>query len=126
MNEELFEELLQSVREGGAILRGEKEASRTFVIETPNVKDIRERYELSQTEFAVLLGISVKTLQKNLASLLEKALREGAVRVKRKDGQTFIIVPETREGSPLDVEGIDLDLTKEEIIQFIHEGRKYS
>jgi hypothetical protein len=64
--------------------------------------------------------------RQNLASLLEKAMREGAVRVKRKDGQTFIIVPETREGSPLDVEGIDLDLTKEEIIQFIHEGRKYS
>jgi len=64
--------------------------------------------------------------RQNLASLLEKALREGSVRVKRKDGQTFIIVPETREGSPLDVEGIDLDLTKEEIIQFIHEGRKYS
>ena len=64
--------------------------------------------------------------RQNLASLLEKAMREGAVRVKRKDGQTFIIVPETRKGSPLDVEGIDLDLTKEEIIQFIHEGRKYS
>lgn len=63
MNDELFEELLQSVREGGAILRGEKEASRTFVVEAPDVKDIREQYELSQTEFAALLGISVKTLQ---------------------------------------------------------------
>lgn len=63
MNEELFAELLESVREGGAILRGEKEPSRMFVIESPDVKHIRERFELSQTEFAVLLGISVKTLQ---------------------------------------------------------------
>ncbi len=63
MNDELFEELLTSVREGGAILRGEKEASRTFVIKAPNVKRIREDYALSQTEFAALLGISVKTLQ---------------------------------------------------------------
>ncbi len=63
MGDELFAELLQSVREGGAILRSEKEASRTFVVETPDVKGIRERYELSQTEFAALLGISVKTLQ---------------------------------------------------------------
>lgn len=63
MNDELFAELLESVREGGAILRGEKEASRTFVVETPDVKRIRERYELSQTEFAALLGISIKTLQ---------------------------------------------------------------
>jgi hypothetical protein len=30
MSDELFEELLESVREGGAILRGEKEASRKF------------------------------------------------------------------------------------------------
>ena len=63
MSDELFEELLESVREGGAILRGEKEASRVFVIETPDVKKIRERYKLSQTEFAALLGISVKTLR---------------------------------------------------------------
>ena len=63
MNEKLFEELLESVREGGAILRGEKEASRMFVVETPNVKQIRKRYQLSQTEFAALMGISVKTLQ---------------------------------------------------------------
>ena len=63
MNDQMFEELLESVREGGAILRGEKEASRMFVVETPDVKQIRERYKLSQTEFAALLGISVKTLQ---------------------------------------------------------------
>lgn len=63
MSDELFAELMESVREGGAILRGEKEASRTFVVEAPDVKQIRERYELSQTEFAALLGISIKTLQ---------------------------------------------------------------
>jgi putative transcriptional regulator len=63
MSDELFEELLESVREGGAILRGEKEASRTFIVETPDVKGIREGYDLSQSEFAALLGISVKTLQ---------------------------------------------------------------
>ncbi|MCB9431662.1 MAG: type II toxin-antitoxin system Phd/YefM family antitoxin [Ardenticatenaceae bacterium] len=64
--------------------------------------------------------------RQNLASLLEKAVQEGEVRVKRKDGQVFIIKPETISGSPLDVEGIDLQLTREEIVAFIHEGRKYS
>ena len=63
--------------------------------------------------------------RQNLASLLEKAVRDGEVRVKRKDGQIFIIVPVTSDGSPLDIEGIDLDLTKEEIVDFIHEGRKF-
>ena len=36
MNEELFAELLESVREGGAILRGEKAPSRKFEIEAPD------------------------------------------------------------------------------------------
>ena len=64
--------------------------------------------------------------RQNLSSLLEKAMHEGEVRVKRKDGQIFIIVPVTSNGSPLDIEGVDLDLTKEEIVDFIHEGRKFS
>lgn len=63
MNDELFNELMESVRDGGAILRGEKEPARTFKIEAPDVKQIREQYQLSQSEFAALLGISVKTLQ---------------------------------------------------------------
>ncbi len=63
MKDELFTELLESVREGGSILRGEKEPARTFVVEGPDVKGIREQYNLSQRQFASLLGISVKTLQ---------------------------------------------------------------
>ena len=63
--------------------------------------------------------------RQNLASLLEKAKRDGEVRVRRKDGQIFVIVPEVTEGSPLDVEGIELDISREDIVEFIHEGRKY-
>ena len=44
MNEELFAELLESVREGAAIMRGEQEPSRKFIIEEPDVKEIREQY----------------------------------------------------------------------------------
>ena len=36
MNKGLFAELLESVREGGAILRGEKAPSRKFEIEAPD------------------------------------------------------------------------------------------
>ncbi len=63
MKEELFNELVASVREGGKILRGKTKSSRSFVVETPNVKKIRSSYGLSQPEFAALMGISIKTLQ---------------------------------------------------------------
>jgi len=63
MRDELFNELVESVREGGAILRGEAEPSRSFVVNAPDIKSIRAKYKISQTEFAALLGISVKTLQ---------------------------------------------------------------
>jgi putative transcriptional regulator len=63
MREELFEELLESVREGGAILRGERRASRRFEYAEEDVRAIRERYALSQPKFAALMGISVATLR---------------------------------------------------------------
>jgi putative transcriptional regulator len=63
MKDELFNELLESVREGGSILRAEKNPSRTFSMEKPDVQQIRANYQLSQSEFATLLGISRATLQ---------------------------------------------------------------
>jgi len=63
MKDELFSELVASVREGGAILRGKAVPARKFVIERNEIKRIRENYQLSQGQFAGLLGISVATLQ---------------------------------------------------------------
>lgn len=62
--------------------------------------------------------------RQNLASLLDKAAQEGEVRIRRKDGQIFIIKHQTQTDSPLDVEGIDLGITTAEIVQFIQEGRR--
>jgi len=62
--------------------------------------------------------------RQNLASLLDLAVQEGEVRVKRKDGQTFVIKPEQKAGSPLDVEGVDLGITATEIVQFVRESRR--
>jgi putative transcriptional regulator len=64
MRKELFEELVESVKEGMAILRGDVEPSRVFVVEKkPDVKSIRSKFGISQREFASLLGISVRTLE---------------------------------------------------------------
>lgn len=62
--------------------------------------------------------------RQRLASLLEQARKDGAVRIRRQDGQSFVLRPENLTGSPLDVEGIDLDLTTDEIVSFVREGRR--
>ena len=63
MKAKMFEELLESVREGGAILRGRRKPSRRFELQSTGIRAIRERTNLSQSEFAILMGVSVKTLQ---------------------------------------------------------------
>jgi putative transcriptional regulator len=63
MKAKAFEDLLGSIREGGATLRGKRKASRRFEISSLGVRAIRERTSLSQSEFASLIGVSVKTLQ---------------------------------------------------------------
>ena len=63
MRDELFDELVESVKEGGAILRGEVAAGREANLEDPEVGAIRAEYGLSQAKFAAMLGISVRTLQ---------------------------------------------------------------
>ncbi len=63
MKNEMFDELVESVREGMAIMRGEQKPSRSFHITPFDVKAIRHKYGFSQIEFATMLGISVNTLQ---------------------------------------------------------------
>ena len=62
--------------------------------------------------------------RQNLASLLDLATMEGEVRIRRRDGRTFVLRPEEFTRSPLDVEGLDLNLSVDEIINYIHEGRR--
>ena len=64
MKEELFQELLQSVREMKSIRSGKAKPSRTFTFDVPaEVAKVRDELGVSQPMFARLLGISEKTLQ---------------------------------------------------------------
>ena len=63
MREDVFNELLESVRQGGEILRGERKPSRVFSAAEPDAREIRELYGLTQEKFASFMGISVGTLR---------------------------------------------------------------
>ena len=62
--------------------------------------------------------------RQNLASLLETAQRDGAVGIRRRDGRSFVLRPEPSGNSPLDVEGVDLGVTTDDIVAMIREGRE--
>ena len=63
MEQTLFDDLVQSLKEAKAIARGEVPASRRIEVKSPDVKAVREQIGLSQSEFARLMRVSIKTLQ---------------------------------------------------------------
>jgi len=71
---------------------------------------------------------TISQVQKQLTELLQKALREGQVQFKSKDGQVFVIRPlksgKPSKASPLDVRGIKLPVTTNDILQAVRESRQ--
>ena len=63
MEQTLFDDLVQSLKEAQAIAKGEVKASRRFEVAPPDVKAVREKIGLTQNEFAKLMRVSIKTLQ---------------------------------------------------------------
>jgi putative transcriptional regulator len=63
MNDEDFKKLVESIEQAGAIRAGNKKASRRTKIKEPDPKQIRESLGLSQSDFALLIGVSARTIQ---------------------------------------------------------------
>ena len=64
MNKALFDQLKQSLKEAGAIKRGQLEPARRFKVDPKNdIARLRGKLGLSQSRFAGILGISLDTLQ---------------------------------------------------------------
>jgi hypothetical protein len=62
--------------------------------------------------------------RQKLARVLEQAESTGKVLIRRKDGRTFALVPEQISSSPLNVPSITADITTQEIVDIIREGRE--
>jgi hypothetical protein len=62
--------------------------------------------------------------RQKLAKVLEQAESSGKVLIRRKDGQTFSLVPEQLPTSPLDVPSIRADISTQEIVSIVREGRE--
>ena len=62
--------------------------------------------------------------RQNFAAILEEAKREGAVCIKKRDGEAFYIKPAISKKSPLDIKGVDLGIDSSEIVDIVREGRE--
>jgi putative transcriptional regulator len=63
MKDEDFSMLVSSLTEAGDIKKNRKKPSRIFEIEASEIKLVRESLHVSQNEFALMIGVSVRTLQ---------------------------------------------------------------
>ena len=62
--------------------------------------------------------------RQKLAKLLDQVLKEGAVKIKRRDGKVFVIRPDEGGSSPLDSPPVPIDISGEEIVEIVREGRR--
>jgi len=63
MKEQDFNNLIESIKQAGKIRRGEIKPERIFTYSPADIKNIRSNLKLSQSEFAMMIGVSVSTLQ---------------------------------------------------------------
>lgn len=63
MKQAMFDELLASVKEMDQIARGKKKPARSFKYPELQVKVIRKKAGLTQARFALLMGVSKRTLE---------------------------------------------------------------
>ncbi len=66
---------------------------------------------------------TLEEAEDKLTTLLEKAALEGEVGIKGQEGRLFVLKPDRRR-SPLEVEGVDVDISREEIVSIVRESRE--
>lgn len=62
--------------------------------------------------------------RQKLALVLEQAENTGKVLIRRKDGRTFALMPERMVSSPLNAPTIKADITTEDIVDIVRQGRE--
>ena len=62
--------------------------------------------------------------RQNFASLLDEAQQNGAVCIRKRNGDAFYIKPALMTESPLDIAGIELQVTRDDIVEIVRESRE--
>ena len=91
MNNQDFEKLVESVNQMGAIMRGDSIPHRRTTLGKVDVRGLRDKLKLTQSEFANMIGVSIRTLQNweqdNLVRLSRSRLAEQCALLNPADEQ---------------------------------------
>ena len=61
----------------------------------------------------------------NFATVLKEAERDGAVEIRRRDGAVFRILAARKfKASPLDVKGVKIKMSTDDLVRMVREGRE--
>ncbi len=66
---------------------------------------------------------TLEEAEDRLTTILERAALEGEIGIKGKEGRLYVLKPDPRR-SPLDVEGVNIDISREEIVSIVRESRE--
>ena len=58
-----FKKLVNSVKQAGKIKKGQLKPGRAFEFSPMDIKSVRNKLHKSQSEFALMIGVSISTLQ---------------------------------------------------------------
>jgi prevent-host-death family protein len=62
--------------------------------------------------------------RQKLSAVLNSAASNGRVLIRRRDGRTFAVTPAAPRRSPLAVPSVKANVTTEELVSIIREGRR--
>jgi len=62
--------------------------------------------------------------RQNLASVLDRAAKEGKVQINRKDGSVFTLCPEEPNTSPLEVKGVKTGVSTGDVVRAVRDSRR--
>lgn len=72
-----------------------------------------------------MMTYSYSDVKQRLAVILERALADGQVKLRDRNGRVFVIRPElAAKKSPLDVQSVKLPITRSDILSAIRESRE--
>lgn len=93
MNNELFNELMESVQEAVDISHGTKKAARITTYEIPDVKTIRDHTGLTQKQFALAIGVSPSLVEAwEQHSRVPKGSSLKVLRLLERDPNMFSVI----------------------------------